>query len=250
MIPRTLLIAAVAVAGCSQSPPEASAPTPGVVVATPPERTPDKTTPIEPIAAQTPKPPEPPTVFDYPTDLGGKAVVKAVTPVLTNPLPTEKLGANQRPRALPEQYLDPVSVTKASYVPPPVLPAKPAVVKPTPPPERVPFDLGYLADAVPAKPTFPVAAGVTVRAPDVSMPPAMPILGRPYTERVSLDDPTTEFGNTGIVAPIVRVPVAVTGFLRVTLPDPFELGEQIKPRVPAEADPGLSPVVVDPQRVK
>jgi len=204
---------------------------------------------VEPIAAQPPKPPEPPTVFDYPTDLGGKAVVKAVTPTIAK-LPTEKLEAKPKPRIPPTRLLDPDAVTKAEFVPPPILPAKPAESKPTPPAERVPLDIGHLADAIPAKPTFPVAAGIADRARDVKLPPAMAILGRPFTERVSLEDPTAELGNTGIVAPLVRVPVPQTGFLRVSLPDPFELGEQVKPRVPPAADLGLAPVVVNPQRTK
>lgn len=255
MIPRTLLVALL-VMGCSQAQPGSAPPTAGVVLVSPPgpsttQPSPSTIQPGEPIIAQPPKPPEPPpTVFDYPTDLGGKAVVKAVTPSIAKPLATEKFGETPKPRILPARVLDPDPVTKATYVPPPLMPAKPAELKPTPPTERVPLDIGLLADAVPAKPTFPVGAGIAERARDVKLPPAMAILGRPFNERVSLEDPTAEFGNTGIVAPIVRVPVAQTGFLRVTLPDPFELGEQIKPRVPPAAEPGLVPVVVDPQRVK
>ena len=36
----------------------------------------------------------------------------------------------------------------------------------------------------------------------------------------------------------------------LSLPDPFELAGQVKPRVPPAAEPGRAPVVVDPQRVK
>jgi hypothetical protein len=78
----------------------------------------------------------------------------------------------------------------------------------------------------------------------------MPTLGRPLTERVSLDDPTSEFATANITAPPVRVPVAPAAFVKVSLPDPFELGDQIKPKVPAAAEPGLTPVAVDPRRVK
>lgn len=237
----------VFVAGCAQNP-EQPTNTQPVALATPTSTTEQ---PVEPISAQPqPKPPEPPTVFDYPSDLGGKAVVKAVTPTITQPLPTEKVAATPKPRTFPARLLEPDPITKAVYVPPAVLPAKPAEAKPTAPPERVPVDLGALADGIPAKPTFPIAAGISERARDVNLPPALPILGRPFTERVSLDDPTAEFGNTRIVAPIVKVVVPQAGFLRVTLPDPFELGEQVKPRVPSAVDPGLTPVVVNPQRVK
>ncbi|MCE9568216.1 MAG: hypothetical protein K8U57_39955 [Planctomycetes bacterium] len=258
MITRTLVLGVFGLAGCSQNaepapttPPVAiTAPVPTPAdrppVAVPPSVT---TQPVEPIATQPPKPPEPPTVFDYPTDLGGKAVVKAVTPAIGKLLP-EKLGATPKPRVPPARLLDPDAIPKAEYVPPPILPTKPVEAKPTPPAERVPLDIGQLADAIPAKPTFPVAPGIADRARDVKLPPTMAILGRPFNERVSLEDPTAEFGNTGIVAPLVRVPVAQTGFLRVSLPDPFELGEQVKPRVPPASDPGLAPVVVNPQRVK
>jgi hypothetical protein len=118
------------------------------------------------------------------------------------------------------------------------------------PPERVPVDLGFGADAIPAKPMFPIAAGITERARDVKLPPAMPTLGRPFNERVSLDDPTSEFANAAIVAPSVKPTLTPAPFVRVSLPDPFELGDQVKPKVAPAADPGLTPVVVDPQRVK
>jgi hypothetical protein len=78
----------------------------------------------------------------------------------------------------------------------------------------------------------------------------MPILGRPFNERVSLEDPTSEFGNAAVVAPPVKTPLPAASFVKVSLPDPFELGEQVKPKVAAKDDPGLVPVVVNPQRVK
>ena len=37
-------------------------------------------------------------------------------------------------------------------------------------------------------------------------------------------------------------------FWRVVLPDPFELAAQVKPVVPPGADPGLTPVTVNPMR--
>lgn len=275
-----LLAAAIAAAGCSQAPSDpppaatvnvaaaatvAPAPTPVPVPAPgtttpPPVATPAATPVAAPVAvttprptpvvaAQPPKPPEPPTVFDYPTDLGGKAVVKAVTPSVEK-LPVEKHAAAPKPRVAPARVVDPEPVTRPNTAIPPVLFAKPNEVKPTPPAERVPIDLGALADAVPAKPTFPVAAGIATRARDVSLPPPLPILGRQFNERVSLEDPTAEPGNSAITAPLVKVPVSPAGFVKVAVPDPFELGEQVKPVVPPAAEPGLAPVAVNPQRVK
>ena len=78
----------------------------------------------------------------------------------------------------------------------------------------------------------------------------MPVLGRPLNERVSLDDPTSEFANAAIVAPGVNVPLASADFVKVSLPDPFELADHVKPKVPPAAEPGLKPEVVNPQRVK
>ena len=260
MIRSAFVVGVLGLAGCSQAQPDPGTPSPPVTVVTttstteqPPKITTPGVTPQqpgEPITTQPAKPPEPPTVFDYPSDLGGKAVVKAVTPTFGKMLPAVTVPATPKPRTFPTRLLDPDPITKAEYVPPPILPAKPAEPKPTAPPERVPVDLGLLADDIPAKPTFPVVAGIVDRARDVKIPPALPILGRPFTERVSLDDPTAEFGNTGIVGPVVKVQVSQTGFLRVTLPDPFELGEQVRPRVLAAVDPWLTPVVVNPQRVK
>jgi hypothetical protein len=133
---------------------------------------------------------------------------------------------------------------------PPLLPGRAKDLRPGAPPERVPVDLGLLAAAVPARPAFPVAAGVTERAPDVKEPPRLPTLGRQLADRVSLDDPTAELGHAAITAPAVAVSVPPAGFLKVSLPDPFELGAQVKPSVPPAAQPGLSPVPVNPQRVK
>jgi len=114
----------------------------------------------------------------------------------------------------------------------------------------VPGDLGRGASAVPAKPALPIAKVVTERARDVNLPPALPTLGRSVIERMSLDDPTSELGNAAIVAPVVRVPLAPAGFLKVGIPDPFELGEQVKPKIAPDAEPGLTPVPVNPRRVK
>jgi hypothetical protein len=199
---------------------------------------------------QPPKPPEPTPGFEYPADLTGKAVVKAVAPETPALTPTERFGTAPKPRPVPAKITNPESIVKANYSPPPLLPTKSNGVAISPPREQVPFDLGRGADAIPAKPTLPIAAAITERARDVNLPPAMPILGRPQNDRVSLDDPTSEFANAAIVSPMVKVPLASAEFVKVDLPDPFELAEQVKTKVPPAAEPGLKPVAVDPQRVK
>ena len=258
LITRYSLLLTPCLLGCSQQTPEQVGANLNVVVAAepvqppklePPKLEPPKTPETPKLPAPPVKPPEAPTVFEYPTDLAGKAVVKAVTPTVFVPT-TGKLGAGPLPRTVPAKVVNPEAADKARYVPPPITLAKPADVKLLPPAERVPVELGFGAGDVPAKPTFPIAAGITERARDVNLPPAMPTLGRPFNERVSLEDPTSDFGNASVIAPPVKVPVSRAGFLKVTLPDPFELGEQVKPKVPSAAEPGQVPIVVNPQRVK
>lgn len=97
---------------------------------------------------------------------------------------------------------------------------------------------------------FPVAAADTPRARDVNLPPPAPTLGRPLTDRVPLDDPTSDLGNSVIVSSSAKVLLSLSSFLKVVVPDPFELASQVKPKVPATAEPSAAPVVVNPQRVK
>jgi hypothetical protein len=193
---------------------------------------------------------KPPSSFEYPPDLTGKAVVKAISPEPPALTATERFGMAPKPRTVPTKILNPEMIAKANYIPPPIMNVMSTAVTISPPQEKVPFDLGFGADKVPAKPTLPIAAVITERARDVNLPPSIPILGRPLNERVSLDDPTSEFANAAIVSPGVNVPLKSAEFVKVALPDPFELGEQVKPKVPSKAEPGLSPVSVNPQRVK
>jgi hypothetical protein len=148
------------------------------------------------------------------------------------------------------KLLSPEPIGNVSYSLPEIQASRSSAIAIAPPKEHVPFDLGRGADTLPGKPGLPIAATVTERARDVNLPPAMPTLGRPLSERVSLDDPTSEFGNAAIVAPGVNVPLKSAEFVKVALPDPFELGEQVKPKLLPAAEPGINPAPVNPQRVK
>ncbi len=200
--------------------------------------------------AQPPAPPAPPPTFAFPGDLTGRGLARVVAPDVTRPLPAERVGAGPRPRAVPEKVLDPDAAPRAGFAPPPVLPPRPTAPKPVAPPEKVPVNFGAGADGGPAKPVLPVAVVATERARDATLPPPAPVLGRPVADRASLDDPTGEFGNAAVVAGAVKVPLAASGFLKVAIPDPFELAEHVKPPVPATAEPSVQPVPVNPQRVK
>jgi hypothetical protein len=234
-----------ALAGCSQQPSHvesAQAADPPTVVVAP-----------RPAAAQ-PKPkvetlPPAPTTFPFPADLAGKAVEKAVAPNVTRPLPAERAGSAPLPRAIPAKLLDPDPVARARYAPPPLLPAKSAVPKPVAPKERLPLDSGA-GTPLPEKPVLPVSAVVTPRARDVNLPPPAPALGRPASDRVPFDDPTNDFGNAEVVSGSVKVPLSPSSFLKASVPDPFELGAQVKPKVPASAEPSAAPVPLNPRRAR
>ncbi len=242
---------AIGLAGCSQQQAaDAPAGPPAVVIAPQPADAPAGEPKAQPGAAPSPKPEPPPPTFAFPADQTGVALARVMAPDVTRPLPAERFGIAPLPRPVPPKVLEPDAAERARYVPPPLLPPKPVSARPAQPPERVPLDLGARADDVPAKPKLPVAPVVTPRARDVNRPPPAPVLGRPLTERVGLDDPTGELGNAVVVSGVVRVPPAPSGFVKVSVPDPFELAEQVKPRIPAPAEPSAAPVPVNPHRVK
>ena len=255
-------LALVLAVGCSQQQAAENAPVPAeppaVVIAPQPVANlggDPKVQPPAPVAKQPdpkpePKPEAPGPTFAFASDLAGKALPRVVAPDVSRPLPADKAGATPKPRAVPDKVLDPDPTARASYLPPPLLPPKSVAGKPANPAEKVPVNFGAGADAVPAKPVLPVAPVVTERAKDVNVPPPAPILGRPATDRVGFDDPTGDLANAAVVANVVKTSLAVSGFLKVVVPDPFELGEQVKPKVPATAEPSVAPVVINPQRVK
>jgi hypothetical protein len=238
---------ALGLAGCSQPVGESKVEPPAapVVLAQP-----TGGTDADPKPQPPPKRVAPPPTFAFPADQAGTALARVVSPDVTRPLPAERFGASPKPRPVPAKVLEPDATAHASYVPPPLLPPKPVSAKPAAPPEKVPLDLGTGADGAPAKLVLPVAAIDTARARDVNRPPPAPVLGRPLNDRVGLDDPTSELGNAVVASGAVKVPPAASGFVKVSVPDPFELGEQVKPKVPAAAEPSAAPVTVNPQRVK
>lgn len=195
-----------------------------------------------------PQPPPPPPVFPFPPDLSGKELPKVVAPRAPAPLPVEKFGAAPQTRIPPARVVQPDGLGKIASAPPPALPPRPKGFAPHAPAERVPFDLGVGATAVPARPEFAVAKSAPVIAKDVTAPPPLATLGKQVPDRASLDDPAAEPAGAVIVNRSVNPAYERAEFLRLTLPDPFELAAQVKPVVPPAADPGLSPVTVNPMR--
>jgi hypothetical protein len=187
---------------------------------------------------------------ESPADLGDRVVARATAPDIPALPPIERFGTAPMPRAPSAWLVDPDSTPRAKLTPPPFIASNPIAARPAPPAERVPPDLGAGARAVPAKPKLPVAAAATKRSRDVNLPPPLPPLGRPAGDRASLEDPTTEFSAAVITTPPLKISFVPAPFLKVTVPDPFELGEQIRPAIPSAAEPAPMPVSVNPRRLK
>ncbi|QJW95941.1 hypothetical protein [Frigoriglobus tundricola] len=231
--------------GCARPVPEAVSDPVAVVVA--PQPAPDPTPQPDTTPAPTERTSPAAPTSQFPEDLAGKELARVGAPGSAAALPVERFGHVPKPRPVPAKVLDPDVPPRVGFTPRPVSGPPVPAVKPVAPPETVPI---FGAAAVPVKPVLPVAAAATEIARDVNLPPPAPVLGRQVTDRVSLDDPTSEVGNAQVVAGTVRVSLGASEFVKVAIPDPFELAEHMKPKVPAAAEPSAVPVPVNPQRVK
>ena len=84
--------------------------------------------------------------------------------------------------------------------------------------------------------------GAPVRVPsrDVSLPPALPILGVLTVDRASLDDPTTEESSRAALAATPPARTNPAPFVPRNLPDPFENSQTIKLRNSPAEEPAPS----------
>jgi len=196
------------------------------------------------------EPPAPSPSFPFPKDAAGKLLPEVVRPPMPAMPAAQKFGAAPKPRPASKLLNDPDSLPKLVYSPPVVNSPKTAAGSPTAPPERVPLDLGFGAAAVPAKPALPEAPGIAIRSRDSNLLPDLVPLARQVPDRASLDDPTAEPGNAVVVTKSPFPAIGIAVFLRVAIPDPFELGEQVKAKVPPAAEPSPAPIVVNPARAK
>ncbi len=248
---RSAFLIGVLVAGCSRpNPPTIDAPA-GAAEPVAKGTAEPVMEPVTPAVQPTPTPvPAAPTEFVYPPDLTGKQLPRVVAPAAP-PIPaTEAFGKEPTVHKLPAKLVEPDALSRTVLAPAPLALPAPASVLPVSPMERVPADLGFGAEDVPAKVKFPVGPGISVKARDVNLPPDLPTLGRPQADRASLEDPTMEVSNAAIVTSSTTPTLLPSAFQKVSLPDPFELAEQVKPNVPAAAEPLLIPVPVDSKRVK
>ena len=252
---RILPCALIGLASCG-SPPTAE-PAIEVAVAVPkvepkadaPQPAPKAETPVVAVQPKKEEPPAP-TSFPFPKDQAGKLLPNVVRPPMPALPAAEKFGAAPKPRIVPKRLIEPDALPKLVHSSPTLPSSKPTSAAPTAPPERVPLDLGFGAAAVPARPAFPNAPGIAIKAREVNQLPDLVPLARQVPDRAALDDPTLEQGNAVIATKSPLPVLGIAVFLKVVLPDPFELADHVKPKVPPTAEPSPAPVAVNPQRMK
>lgn len=221
------------VAGCGS---QADTPVPApvqVVSVTPPA-------PVAPPVVPPPVAVTQPVVFALPDDLGGKAVSRAIEPTvppLPVPPPTAKPKVRISDADRGELPMPPSGVTAVPLPPKAVAP-----VKLSPPMESVPNALGAGASAADVR----LAEGAGVRSPKVVNPGAtdVPLSGRPLPDRAPLADPTADISGGQVVKTPLTVPDVRPWFARFAVPDPFELAEHLKGKLPLDGELGTAPAPV------
>ena len=229
---------AVGCGGSSDTVPEPPAPKIEVSVALPPP-------PKVEVPVAVPTPPIAEAVsFALPDDLGGKVVARTTGPTAP-PAPTLAATSQPRPRTSDiDRGEIPLPPTGMSV---PGLPMRSAQQpRPSPPTESLPTMLGGETMLVDAK--LPETPGV--RAPAVPPPGAadVPATARQLPDRAPLGDPTVDLVGERVVATPLPSPEFRPWFVKFGVPDPFELAEQLKLKLPIQGELATTPVTVPPAK--
>jgi hypothetical protein len=175
--------------------------------------------------------------YQFPDDEGGKILGKTLPPAAPARLPPP---SPQQPieRKLPPSLSNPEVPFSNDVGPLPRLPQiHPAAPKPTPLPDRVPFEMSRIFPDLPAKLVMPEGALTKIEAPDLRRPVDLPILARPTPDRASLEDPTADYSTSSVSAAALPLRQTTAPFVKVNLPDPFENAEAAKSRTPLTENP-------------
>lgn len=220
------------VIGCGGSPPPPEPETAVPVIVAPTAA--DDTKPTTQ-ATQPAKPTDPPVTL--PNDSGGKAVARAL--VVPPPLPLDRpTDTKPTPYSSPHDHgeipFPPVSLRPFGPSPAPTAGA----VKPSPPAERHLPDTsiatmpeGRQRDLPPLKAT----TSSNPRAADVSMQ------AWKQHDRPPLDDPTADLSGMRVIDTPLPLTRGQLPFLRVSIPDPFELVEHLKGKLGKDTELGVGP---------
>lgn len=216
------------------------------VTATPARPT---TPPPEPQAQPQPQPQPAPAAavpFRLPDDAGGKKLAAVLAPSAP-PGPPLPGATGPRPRASAVDRGEAPLPKVTAVIPALPLPAA-APPKPTPPPERVPLDLGRSAVLDPdltRLPDPPLIRGAPLPAPSAA---DLPPLATPLPSRAPVTDPTAELSAARVVMTRLPLPFNPGWFVRFGIPDPFELAAHVRGKTGAVGELGTAPVSVPPAR--
>lgn len=244
-----LMFGVVFALGCSPSAPQPVAKSGGVPVPVlngPVLNSPEPIVEPAPLAAK-PVPPTP-EPFRIPTDTGGKAVSKVLTPSAPAALPLPKRITPKSRTSDIERGELPLPKVVVALIPLPLPKSKGTL--PSPPPERIPTDLGQqvainpntmtMTERLPAR---PLQTAITPR------PTAdLPLMARQLPDRASLEDPTADIATARIIFTQLLAPVVINSFARFGIPDPFEFAEHLRSKTGSSAELGTKPEVVPPAR--
>lgn len=189
--------------------------------------------------------PGPTERFQFPPDKGGKLLEETLRP-------PQKLADEAAATPQPKRLKAPPAVEQPEVaLTGPALPLARAALVPKAPPLRphvLPEDAPLTAHR--SDPTrvnvqhLPAGALVRVAAPDVDLPPPLPILANPGIDRAPLEDPTAEDSLKSALTAVPPIRNNPAPFLRLNLPDPFENAQTIRLRAlpPEEQSPATGPV--------
>jgi hypothetical protein len=194
--------------------------------------------------AQTPATdaPDPPPAFPFPDDPAGRALPAVVAPPAGAAIPADR-SAGPKPRTPPARVESPDPPLKATFTLPPLSPGAATAGMSAIRPPVVPPTFGAWAAATPPRAKLPNPPGVTARGPDIAAVPPPAPTARPVTERPPADDPVAAAGDAVVTRPAAVV-LGAAGFVRVVIPDPFELAGHVR----ASPRPADEPVAVPPRR--
>jgi hypothetical protein len=223
--------------GCGRSTPPSEPAALAPVIAPPatdevrgPELAQTPTQPTQPL-----KPPAGPPVV-LPADTGGKAVAKAL--MLPTPLPQQPpSGIKSAPDS---SAIDRGELPLPSVTPRPFSRLEPnsSAVKPSSPAEKQLPATQFV--------TLPESQGSgrpLVKAPALpdSRAADVPMNAWRQGDRAPLEDPTVELSAGRVIETPLPLNTAGLPFLRLTIPNPFELSEQLKGKLGKDVELGQSP---------
>lgn len=172
-------------------------------------------------------------------DSGGQMLAELLRPVDLPPLkPTEPISS-------PRQFMSPLSLMRSELavpssqasLPRPPLDARATPIRPHSLPEAAPFSTYRTDPQLPQRVSLPAGGRVRLPSLDIYQPTPLPFLAQPVSDRAPLDDPTGTSSTQAALAAVPPVRSEPVPFVRMPLPDPFELHHTVRLRLPLPEDP-------------